>query len=114
MIKHLNDKPKIFSHLNGGVFYLLNDENGTYGYGALDFTYYPFCILHLEVTRFDHFVFQNLRDDWEKTKDIVRSYGGTRVIVNHPSDDKNKLWSKFVMKFGFKKPVKYLTSYQEI
>ena len=116
MIRELTHKPEIFEHLhNDHFFYQLYDECGVYGYAALDFTYLPDCVLHLEVTRFNGGVFVNMTDsDWSEAKVIMRRFGANRVVVNHASDHKDRLWSKFVRKFGFSEPVKYITAYQEI
>lgn len=116
MIRDLDNKPEIFSHLGDHhLFYELYDEKGIYGYGAFDIRYLPDLVFHLEITRFNHFVYTNLKDyDWDEAKMLMKKLGATRVIVNHVSDAKDSLFSKFVTNFGFSKPVKYITAYQEL
>jgi hypothetical protein len=116
MVRILKEKPEIYSVLhNDHLFYELYDENGVYGYAALDFCWLPNCYLHLEISRFSPGIYENLvEDDWPEAQRIMVKHGASRVIVNHRSNDKDALFSKFVQKFGFSEPIKYITSYQEI
>jgi len=54
-----------------------------------------------------------LKYDFERIKVIARSYGARCIIASYPNIE-DKLWPKFIGKFGFPEPQKVFISKMEI
>jgi hypothetical protein len=97
------------------LFFELYDEKGVYGLSALDFRFKHFCYLHLEVTRWNHTVFKELKRDWVFAKNIIRSFGCSMVVLTKAGNLANqKSYKKLIKSFGFPEPTECTISSQEI
>jgi hypothetical protein len=117
MVNILTEKPSVFkSGEVGDVYYCLSDDNAPYAYAALNFTYAPVAILHVEVKRFTHNTLKQLvNDDWEFCLKQCREHDCTMISVTKMGGfESNSTWMKFIRHFGFDKFSQYTGSTQII
>ena len=112
------DQPEIFSHIDEAfdfIFIRGYDNDGTYGYMALDFRAPKMCIVHLEMTRFTAGVLKSLKGDWANIvarlkKDGIKHLATQRLGVLADYGP----WLKFIRHFGFTDVQQIVSSVQNI
>ena len=72
------------------------------------------CSIHLSIKRFSHNIVKQARTDFEYIKTYLASTGVVRIIASFPDEETNKWWSKLIKLFGFKEPIRIMTSIMEI
>jgi hypothetical protein len=117
MVSTLTEKPTAFEHgQEGDVYFALVDDDGPYAFAALNYTYPPIAILHLEVKRFTHNLLKSaVKEDWPKILNECRANGCDVIHVNkRGSFSSNDSWMKFIRHFGFDNIVEYTAAVQTI
>ena len=121
MIRPVDKKPQIDpfgdmpSPSRDFIFHELYDENGIYGFAAMDFRFRPFCYLHLEINRWNHRVFKEMKKDWIFAKNIIRSLDCDTVVLTKAGTlAKQKSYKKLIESFGFPEPIECTISSREV
>ena len=122
MIRKLDEKPRVY-HGNempeAGVvflyFELYSELPGVYGWAALDVRFRPFCLLHLEISKWGVKIFRSLQADWIFAKRIIKSLDCNVVVLTKLGNLSNQAsYIKLIEKFGFDEPIEFTRSIQEI
>jgi len=114
MIRNVEKTP-VFSKEHGSIFFEGFDEDGIYGYLAVDLRMPENAIVHLQVFRWSKTILKHLLSDWNIIKDAlkrlnVKTVGVTKIGFS----DENKKFIKFVKYFGFKNVIEHITITQEL
>ena len=114
MIKVLESKPEgIFENLSEFNTWLMGyDIKGIYCYYALEVTHRMGAI-HLHILRWTHNVAKRLRSDLETLKLLARNRGANCLVASFPNTE-DKIWPRFIKRFGFPEPCKIYMSVLEI
>jgi hypothetical protein len=105
--------PDIFKELEGGsfTFYEAKHEGATYAWLAV-FQVYDQVQLHVEVVKLTPGTYRQMRADFKDFLEACRVNGCKSVAAySHPD---NKLWPKYIKRFGFSEPQKIMLSVMEV
>ncbi|NIS53485.1 MAG: hypothetical protein GWN94_20695 [Phycisphaerae bacterium] len=119
MIRPVAQKPGCFGELPGGdgfKFYELLYNGEVYGYGALDFRFKPYCLLHLEISKWTPSIYKEIKGrDWNFAKNIIRALDCYMVVLTKKGNLQNQAsYTKLIKTCGFPEPVEFTQSTQEI
>lgn len=119
MIRPVEKKPECFEDIpdiEGFKFYELLYGEEVYGYGALDFRFKPYCLLHLELLKFNRSTSKELVDrDWNFAKNIIRALDCHMVVLTKKGGLRDQAsYIKLIKACGFDEPVEFTQSTQEI
>jgi len=115
MIKHVDDRPDAFSHINDEYdYYSIRDDNGVYGFFALR-QKGNVGDVHIEFTRWSHSVLKHLKKhSIQDFKMLCKSLGISQIAAKKFVDEGSDKWSRFMVHAGFSEPVAILYSYMEV
>ncbi len=96
-------------------YFELYHRGGIYGWAAFDLRWPPYCLLHLEIKRWSHNIFKELKKDWIFAQNIIRSLGCDIVTLIKEGDLREQTsYLKLVKAFGFPEPTQFTQTSKEI
>lgn len=114
MLRILKARPEGLFEQTGpsAIFFEGYDDNGTYGYTAIEFII-DNASMHLEVVRWSHGILKKMIEDWKTIKMLCEFHNCKRILASQP-DTTDTRWPKLIKHFGFPQPKAVLVSRQEV